>query len=343
MSPPSGIKKARRRSARSRADSTLCCCRRGSTGPPPESLMMARGYSRHPTGAIPSHAGRSVAGFSGAQIPEASRCAGRWPSMEACRMEPGRRGLATSPSRGAWGHRALPCARRRPWPASSPQSSSLLQGSPAAPPSGRRRARLGDRLGLGDLLACELRLEHRAQVAPVVALRTSPGSKSAARLGDHLARELELRLLAPRSRPPPPRSPPSSRRPRRRRASRAASASPCARIRQRFSLPQSDELADRRHAGLAASRVRSSTYGRRCASAPAGREVVRPVELDRVDVLERRRSGGSRSSCESSRALDRLEVGFLDEHELALRDLPALDELVRPDLAVVDAGTSASA
>ena len=33
--------------------------------------------------------------------------------------------------------------------------------------------------------------------------------------------------------------------------------------------------------------------------------------------------------------LDRLEVGVLDDHELALRDLPALHELVALDLAVV--------
>ena len=46
---------------------------------------------------------------------------------------------------------------------------------------------------------------------------------------------------------------------------------------------------------------------------------------------------------DSSAPLDRLEVGVLDDHELALRDLPAPDDLVRPDLAVVRAGTSASA
>src|SRR4029450_6379743 len=34
-------------------------------------------------------------------------------------------------------------------------------------------------------------------------------------------------------------------------------------------------------------------------------------------------------------AHDRLEIGVLDDHELALRDLPALDELVARDLAVV--------
>ena len=34
-------------------------------------------------------------------------------------------------------------------------------------------------------------------------------------------------------------------------------------------------------------------------------------------------------------ALERLELGLLDDDELALRDLPALDELVVRDLAVV--------
>ena len=34
--------------------------------------------------------------------------------------------------------------------------------------------------------------------------------------------------------------------------------------------------------------------------------------------------------------LDRLEVGVLHDHELALRDLPAPDELVGLDVALVD-------
>ncbi len=46
---------------------------------------------------------------------------------------------------------------------------------------------------------------------------------------------------------------------------------------------------------------------------------------------------------ESSALLERLEILVLDDHELPFGHLPALHELVRADLAVVLAGTTASA
>ena len=78
----------------------------------------------------------------------------------------------------------------------------------------------------------------------------------------------------------------------------------------------------------------SSTYGRRCARCARRREVVRAVEVDRIDLVERDEA----RDLDRARVvgeLDRLEVGVLDDDELALRDLPALDDLVRPDLAIV--------
>src|SRR5439155_11477220 len=64
------------------------------------------------------------------------------------------------------------------------------------------------------------------------------------------------------------------------------------------------------------------------------REVIRAVEVDGIDVGELDEA----EDLDRLRALerDRLEIGLLDEHELALRDLPALDELVRLDLAFVE-------
>src|SRR5207253_3157336 len=65
-----------------------------------------------------------------------------------------------------------------------------------------------------------------------------------------------------------------------------------------------------------------------------GDEEVRAVEVDRIDLLE------SHESTDVDRAarvavLDRLEIGVLDYQELALAHLPALDELVRLDVALV--------
>ena len=64
------------------------------------------------------------------------------------------------------------------------------------------------------------------------------------------------------------------------------------------------------------------------------REVVGAVEVDGVDLLDRDEA----EDVDRLRALerDRLEVGFLDHDELALGELPALDELVGLDIALVE-------
>src|SRR5262249_39612826 len=64
-----------------------------------------------------------------------------------------------------------------------------------------------------------------------------------------------------------------------------------------------------------------------------GSEVVRAVEVDGVDVLE----PDETEDLDRLRALQRdcLEVGLLDEDVLALRELPALYELVRLAVALV--------
>src|SRR5256886_10006667 len=98
-------------------------------------------------------------------------------------------------------------------------------------------------------------------------------------------------------------------------------------------LAPEHELADRRHARLLhraqEQDVRPPRRIGRC-----GREAIRAVEVDGVDVLELHET----EDLDRLRALerDRLEVGLLDEHELALRDLPALDELVGLDVALVE-------
>ena len=63
-------------------------------------------------------------------------------------------------------------------------------------------------------------------------------------------------------------------------------------------------------------------------------EEVGAVEEDRIDLVE------PHEACDVDRArvalaLDRLEIGVLDDHELALRDLPAADDLVRLDDTLV--------
>ena len=66
----------------------------------------------------------------------------------------------------------------------------------------------------------------------------------------------------------------------------------------------------------------------------ARREVVGAVEVDRVDVVERDEA----LDVDRLRARegDGLEVGLLDEDELALRELPALDELVGLHVPLVE-------
>ena len=94
-----------------------------------------------------------------------------------------------------------------------------------------------------------------------------------------------------------------------------------------------DEAADRGHARvlqrLEQQHVRAALRRR-----ARGREVVGAVEEHRVDLVERHEAGDvdrARVVCE----LDGLEIRVLDHDELALRDLPALHDLVRPDFAVV--------
>src|SRR4029453_9815701 len=64
------------------------------------------------------------------------------------------------------------------------------------------------------------------------------------------------------------------------------------------------------------------------------RQIVRTVEVDRVDLLDR----DEPEDVDGLRALKRngLQVGLLDEHELALGELPALDQLIRLDVALVE-------
>ena len=104
-------------------------------------------------------------------------------------------------------------------------------------------------------------------------------------------------------------------------------------MRQRFSLPQSTNFPTAAMPDSSIAR-RSRTYGLRCASASAGREVVRAVEVDRIDVLET--DEAENRDRLRPRERDGFEVGLLDEHVLALRELPALDELVGLDVALVN-------
>ena len=74
--------------------------------------------------------------------------------------------------------------------------------------------------------------------------------------------------------------------------------------------------------------------GRNCHHGAVRSQVVRAVKVDRIDLVERNEArdlDGTRLVVQR----DRLEVRILDHHELALGDLPALDDLVRPDLALV--------
>ena len=98
-------------------------------------------------------------------------------------------------------------------------------------------------------------------------------------------------------------------------------------------LAPEHELADRRDVRLL-HRAQQEHVRPALGLALARREVVGAVEVDRVDVVER----------DEARDVDRLraregdglEVRLLHEDELALGELPALDELVGLHVALVD-------
>ena len=98
-------------------------------------------------------------------------------------------------------------------------------------------------------------------------------------------------------------------------------------------LPPEDELADRGHARLGHRAEQEHVRPPSCLGARRS-EVVRAVEIDGIDVLERDEA----QDLDRLRALEgnRLEIGLLDDHELALGDLPTLDELVRLDVTLVE-------
>ena len=114
----------------------------------------------------------------------------------------------------------------------------------------------------------------------------------------------------------------------------SASASPFGRIRQRCSVPCAHEAAEgglprllhraqQQHVGPLRSRLARRS------------EVVRAVEVDRVDLgrVHEARDRRSPSSRRVSMIASRSASSTSDE--LALRDLPALDDLVTLDLALV--------
>ena len=87
-----------------------------------------------------------------------------------------------------------------------------------------------------------------------------------------------------------------------------------------------DEPADRGDSGLL-HRLEQELVGPSLRGRRAGHEEVGPVHPDRVDVTERDEAldvDGARVVV----ALQRLQLRLLDDHVLALRDLPALDDLV---------------
>ena len=65
-----------------------------------------------------------------------------------------------------------------------------------------------------------------------------------------------------------------------------------------------------------------------------GDEVVRAVEVHRIDLADLDEAADL-DRARRVALLDRLELGVLDGDELALRDLPAADELVGADVALV--------
>src|SRR5215208_6440535 len=93
------------------------------------------------------------------------------------------------------------------------------------------------------------------------------------------------------------------------------------------------ELAERRDA-LLLHRLEQQRVGAALRLGTGGDEEVGAIEEDRIDLLE----PDEARDVDRARGvvlLERLEVGVLDDHELALRDLPAADELVCPDLDLV--------
>ena len=218
------------------------------------------------------------------------------------------------------GSSGLPLRRRR----RSPRSASIRSITGAS----------GAGLRLRDLLARELRLEHLAQVAPVLA-RAAPADRTR-------RRGCRSPAARGRARRPSRRSPPTASSisacewtSSARNSVSSASASPCGRIEaERSRCPRS---TNRPIAAIAGLLHRARAAARTAGAAPARarrHEEVRAVEVDRVDLVERHEPldlDRARVVC----ALDRLEILVLDDHELALRDLPALDDLVGADLALV--------
>jgi len=98
-------------------------------------------------------------------------------------------------------------------------------------------------------------------------------------------------------------------------------------------LAPEHELADRGGAGLL-HRAQQEDVGAALCLRVRRRQVVRPVEVDRVDL----RQLDEPQDLDRVRALkrDRLEIRLLDHHELALRDLPALHKLLGLDVALVE-------
>ena len=113
----------------------------------------------------------------------------------------------------------------------------------------------------------------------------------------------------------------------------SSSSAPCLRADQaEVLLAPEHELADRRHPRLL-HRPQKEDVRLPLRLGVGGREVVGAVEVDGIDVLE----PDEAEDRDRLRARQRngLEIGLLDEDVLALRELPALDELVGLDVALV--------
>src|SRR5579884_3199516 len=97
-------------------------------------------------------------------------------------------------------------------------------------------------------------------------------------------------------------------------------------------LAPEDERADRCHSRFL-HRPQEQDVRPPLRLGAGGCQVVRAVEVDRVDVLQPHEA----ADLDRLRALagDRLEVGVLDGHVLSFRELPASDELLGADLALV--------
>ena len=97
-------------------------------------------------------------------------------------------------------------------------------------------------------------------------------------------------------------------------------------------LAPEDELADRGHPRLL-HRAQQEDVRLSLRVGVGGCEVVGAVEVDGVDVLELDEAQDRDRLRAGQR--DGLEIGLLDEDVLALGELPALDELVGLDVALV--------